>query len=127
MERLIQELQRRILVLDGAMGTMIQTYKLDEAGYRGEKFKNHPVSLKGNNDLLSLTQPKIIEEIHRGYLEAGADILVESFAPGRLAELGLGYADLAALNPALIYVSVSPFGQDGLYDCGLLLKLFPIE
>ena len=75
MERLTEELQRRILVLDGAMGTMIQTYKLDEAGYRGEKFKNHPVGLKGNNDLLSLTQPKIIEEIHRGYLEAGADIL----------------------------------------------------
>ena len=75
MDQLIQELQRRILVLDGAMGTMIQTYKLDEAGYRGEKFKNHPVSLKGNNDLLSLTQPKIIEEIHRAYLEAGADIL----------------------------------------------------
>ncbi len=70
-----EELKKRILVLDGAMGTMIQTYKLDEAGYRGNRFKDHPVSLKGNNDLLQLTQPQILSDIHRAYLEAGADIL----------------------------------------------------
>ncbi len=75
MKRLAEELKKRILVLDGAMGTMIQKYKLDEAQYRGEPFKNHASSLKGNNDLLSITQPKIIAEIHREYLEAGADIL----------------------------------------------------
>ena len=68
-------LEQRILILDGAMGTMIQTYKLDEADYRGERFKDWPSDLKGNNDLLSLTQPKIIEDIHRAYLEAGADIV----------------------------------------------------
>ena len=61
-------LQKRILILDGAMGTVIQSYKLDEAGYRSERFKDFDQDLKGNNDLLSLTQPKIIEEIHKLYL-----------------------------------------------------------
>ena len=68
-------LQKRILIIDGAMGTMIQRCKLDEAGYRGKQFKDFPVDLKGNNDLLSLTQPAVIEEIHSAYLEAGADII----------------------------------------------------
>ncbi|MBK5260381.1 MAG: methionine synthase [Thermoanaerobaculia bacterium] len=68
-------LEQRILIIDGAMGTMIQRYQLDEAGYRGARFANHPRDLRGNNDLLSLTQPSIIEEIHRQYLEAGADII----------------------------------------------------
>ena len=67
-------LQDRILVLDGAMGTMIQQHKLDEADFRGERFKDHPQSLKGNNDLLSITRPDIIKEIHRKYFKAGADI-----------------------------------------------------
>ena len=67
--------RERILVIDGAMGTMIQGYKLDEADYRGERFKDWPYDLKGNNDLLTLTQPQIIREIHRKYLEAGADII----------------------------------------------------
>src|SRR5712691_5338492 len=70
-----QLLRDRIAIIDGAMGTMIQTYNLDEAGYRGERFKDFPHDLKGNNDLLSLTQPKIIQEIHRQYLEAGADLI----------------------------------------------------
>jgi len=68
-------LQQRILILDGAMGTMIQSYKLEEADYRGERFVDHPCDVKGNNDLLSLTQPKIISDIHRAYFEAGADIV----------------------------------------------------
>jgi 5-methyltetrahydrofolate--homocysteine methyltransferase len=72
LERLLRE---RIVILDGAMGTMIQTYKLDEAAFRGERFKDWPQDLKGNNDLLSLTQPQIIQAIHRQYLEAGADII----------------------------------------------------
>ena len=70
-----REAGKRILILDGAMGTMIQRYKLDEAGYRGTRFKDHPRDLKGNNDLLVLTQPQIISEIHNAYLEAGADII----------------------------------------------------
>src|SRR5881296_64454 len=70
-----QLLRQRIVVIDGAMGTMIQTHRLEEAGYRGERFKDWPHDLKGNNDLLSLTQPRIIQEIHRQYFEAGADII----------------------------------------------------
>ncbi|HYV92306.1 MAG TPA: homocysteine S-methyltransferase family protein [Chitinophagales bacterium] len=68
-------LEKRIMILDGAMGTMIQRYKLLEEDFRGEQFKNHPTSLKGCNDLLCLTQPQIIREIHEAYLEAGADII----------------------------------------------------
>ncbi len=67
--------KHNVLVLDGAMGTMIQQYKLQEEDYRGERFKDHHSDLKGNNDLLSLTRPDIIEAIHRAYLEAGADII----------------------------------------------------
>jgi 5-methyltetrahydrofolate--homocysteine methyltransferase len=70
-----KELEKRILVIDGAMGTMIQRHKLSEADYRGERFKDWPSDLKGNNDLLSITQPQIIIGIHKEYLEAGADII----------------------------------------------------
>ena len=72
---LYQNLQQRILVLDGAMGTMLQRYQFTEEDYRGERFKNWESPLKGNNDLLSLTQPHAIEAVHRKYLEAGADII----------------------------------------------------
>lgn len=75
MDSLYKALSERILVLDGAMGTMIQRYKLEEEDYRGERFKNWEHPLKGNNDLLSLTRPDIIDAIHREYLEAGADII----------------------------------------------------
>ncbi len=68
-------LAERILILDGAMGTMIQKYELSEEDFRGEKFKDHPSSLKGNNDLLSITQPEVIKEIHKGFLDAGSDII----------------------------------------------------
>lgn len=68
-------LKERILVLDGAMGTMIQRYKLEEEDFRGERLRNHPYPLRGNNDILSITRPDVIENIHREYLEAGADIL----------------------------------------------------
>src|SRR5271165_6270790 len=70
-----EALKERILVIDGAMGTMIQRHKLEEKDYRGERFADWPSDLKGNNDLLCLTQPAIIEDIHRQYLEAGADII----------------------------------------------------
>ncbi|MDR9394519.1 MAG: homocysteine S-methyltransferase family protein, partial [Roseovarius sp.] len=66
---------QRILVLDGAMGTMIQQDKPDEAAYRGERFADHPQDVGGNNELLSLTQPDLIRRIHTDFLEAGADIL----------------------------------------------------
>ncbi len=69
------QLQQRILLIDGGMGTMIQSYKLEEQDYRGDRFAHWPSDLKGNNDLLVLTQPQLIKEIHSAYLEAGADIL----------------------------------------------------
>ena len=75
LDRIQQELQHRILVLDGAMGTMIQQRQLDEAAFRGERFASWHKDLKGNNDLLNLTQPRVVRDIHLDYLEAGADIL----------------------------------------------------
>ncbi|MEJ2141607.1 MAG: methionine synthase [Gammaproteobacteria bacterium] len=75
MSNLEKILKERILILDGAMGSLIQTYKLDEAGYRGERFADWHCDVKGNNDLLVLTQPQIIKDIHKAYLKAGADIV----------------------------------------------------
>ncbi|WP_303013597.1 homocysteine S-methyltransferase family protein, partial [Rodentibacter pneumotropicus] len=75
LNQLKNTLSQRILILDGAMGTMIQQYKLTEADFRGERFKNSPIDLRGNNDLLTLTQPLLISAIHEKYLEAGADII----------------------------------------------------
>ena len=68
-------LTKRILILDGAMGTMVQSYGLEEADFRGNRFKDHPCDLKGNNDILSLTRPDVVREIHAAYLEAGADLI----------------------------------------------------
>ena len=70
-----EEIKKRILVLDGAMGTMLQRYKFEEQDFRGERFKDFPHPLKGNNDLLSLTQPEAVKAVHRAYFEAGADII----------------------------------------------------
>jgi 5-methyltetrahydrofolate--homocysteine methyltransferase len=75
MSLLKEALQHRILVLDGAMGTMLQRYQFTEEDFRGEIFKDFPHPLKGNNDLLSITQPEAVKSVHRAYLEAGADII----------------------------------------------------
>ncbi|MBI3187464.1 MAG: methionine synthase [Gammaproteobacteria bacterium] len=92
-------LQQRILILDGAMGTMIQTYALEENDYRGERFRNWPRDLKGNNDLLVLTQPRIIGDIHAAYLKAGADIIeTNSFNSNHY-----GMADYGMEDEALVY------------------------
>src|SRR5688572_12243397 len=72
---IIDLLNQRILIIDGAMGTMIQRHNLGEADYRGKRFADHPADLKGANDILVLTQPDVIREIHRQYLDAGADII----------------------------------------------------
>ena len=91
-----REAKDRILILDGAMGTAIQGYKLDEAGYRGERFKDFDRDLKGNNDLLVLTQPDIIREIHHKYLEAGADILeTNTFNAQAISQADYGLEDLS--------------------------------
>jgi 5-methyltetrahydrofolate--homocysteine methyltransferase len=87
---------KRILIIDGAMGTMIQRHKLDEAGYRGARFKDWKRDVKGNNDLLVLTQPQIIAEIHEAYLEAGADILeTNTFNAQRISMADYGMQELA--------------------------------
>ena len=89
-------LERRIVVLDGAMGTMIQRYKLGEADYRGERFADHPKDLKGNNELLQFTRPDVIAEIHDRYLEAGADIVeTNTFGATSIAQEDYGLAPFA--------------------------------
>lgn len=88
-------LKERILILDGAMGTMIQAYKFEEEDYRGERFKDYESLLKGNNDLLTLTQPEAIKEIHRKYFEAGADIVeTNTFSGTTIAMADYGMEDL---------------------------------
>jgi 5-methyltetrahydrofolate--homocysteine methyltransferase len=91
-----KELEDRILIIDGAMGTMIQQYNLQEADYRGERFKDWHSDVKGNNDLLSITQPGIIEEIHRQYLAAGADIIeTNTFSSTKIAQADYDMQSLA--------------------------------
>ena len=75
MSKIQEEIKKRILVLDGAMGTMLQRYKFEEEDFRGDRFKDFPHPLKGNNDLLSITQPEAVKSVHRAYFEAGADIV----------------------------------------------------
>ena len=94
--RMADLLAQRILILDGAMGTMIQQYKLDEAAYRGPRFADLDRDIKGNNELLSLTQPQIIREIHEQYLAAGADIVeTNTFGATRVAQADYRMEDLA--------------------------------
>ncbi len=89
--RIQEEITKRILVLDGAMGTMIQRHTLTEEDFRGERFKHHDKPLKGNNDLLSLTQPQIILDIHRAYFEAGADLAeTNTFSSTSIAQADYG-------------------------------------
>lgn len=93
-EQLEKAVKERILVLDGAMGTMIQRHKLEEADYRGEQFKNAEKPLKGNNDLLSITRPEIIKDIHRQYYQAGADIAeTNTFSGTTIAQADYGLED----------------------------------
>ena len=95
-QRLDKLLADRILILDGAMGTMVQQQKLDEHTVRGERFRDHPVALKNNIDLLVLTRPEIISAIHHGYLEAGADIIeTNTFAATAIAQADFALEPLA--------------------------------
>lgn len=90
-----KELEKRILIIDGAMGTMIQAHQLDEEGFRGDRFKDHDCDLRGNNDLLSITRPEIILDIHRKYLEAGADIIeTNTFSSQRISMADYNMEDL---------------------------------
>jgi 5-methyltetrahydrofolate--homocysteine methyltransferase len=97
-ERLLRKaLGNRILLLDGAMGTMIQTHRLDEADYRGRRFASHPCDLRGNTDLLNLTRPELIVDIHRRYLEAGSDIIeTNTFSATRISQADYGLESCVA-------------------------------
>ena len=91
-----QAIRDRILVLDGAMGTMIQRYKLSEADYRGDRFADWPQDVKGNNDLLSITRPDVIKAIHTEYLKAGSDILeTNTFSSTTIAQADYAMEELA--------------------------------
>ena len=95
MNQLLTTLHKRILVLDGAMGTMLQQYKFSEEDFRGERFKNFHASVKGNNDLLSITQPQAISDVHRKYFKAGADIVeTNTFSGTTIAMADYGMEDL---------------------------------
>jgi 5-methyltetrahydrofolate--homocysteine methyltransferase len=101
LRRLRELIEQRILIIDGAMGTMIQRHKLDEAGYRGERFRDYGRDLRGNNDLLTLTRPDIVAGIHRAYFEAGADIVeTNTFNSTTVAQADYG---MEALVPELNY------------------------
>ena len=108
-------LQERILVIDGAMGTMIQQYKLTEDDYRGKRFKDWPSDVKGNNDLLSITQPQIITEIHKQYLAAGADIIeTNTFSSTAIAQADYDMQLLAyELNVAAAQCAKEAVKQSG--------------
>jgi hypothetical protein len=101
-QRRLHELAaQRILIIDGAMGTMIQRHRLDEAGYRGDRFVDYGRDLRGNNDLLTLTRPDIVAAIHRDYFEAGADIVeTNTFNSTTIAQADYG---MEALVPELNY------------------------
>jgi len=90
-------LKKRIVALDGAMGTIIQTHNLDERDYRGERLADHPHALKGDNDILNLTQPEIIESVHTAYLKAGADLIeTNTFNATRISQADYGLESLVA-------------------------------
>ena len=96
MKSLTEISKKRILVLDGAMGTMIQQYQLEEKDYRGDRFADHHLDVKGNNDLLSITQPQIIEAIHKAYLDAGSDIIeTNTFSSTTIAQADYDMQELA--------------------------------
>lgn len=119
MKKTIQEcLNERILIIDGAMGTMIQQYKLDEKDYRGKRFNEWHKDVKGNNDLLSVTQPQIIQAIHKAYLEAGADIIeTNTFSSTSIAQADYEMQSLAyELNVAAAKCArkaIEKFTKDG--------------
>src|SRR5215510_13735763 len=115
MKSIKETLEERILIIDGAMGTMIQRYKLSEADYRGERFRDWPSDLKGNNDLLSITQPHIVKEIHKQYLEAGADIIeTNTFSSTAIAMADYKMESLAyELNVAAAKCAREAINQSG--------------
>ncbi|HJM11157.1 MAG TPA: homocysteine S-methyltransferase family protein, partial [Candidatus Marinimicrobia bacterium] len=117
--------KERILLIDGAMGTMFQAYQLEEADFRGDRFKDHPSDLKGNNDLLSLSRPDVVEAIHTAYLEAGADLIeTNTFNANAISQSDYGTEGLVYeinLESAKIArKSADKFFHDPRFVCGAL-------
>ena len=91
---LYSQLAKKILVLDGAMGTMLQAFKPEESDFRGNIFQDHPIPLKGNNDVLCLTRPEMVRSVHHRYLEAGADIIeTNTFNSNKVSQKEYGLSD----------------------------------
>jgi len=128
-----EKIQKKILILDGAMGTMIQKHRLQEADYRGEKFRDHPLSQKGNNDLLTLTNPAIISDIHLKYLEAGADIITtNTFNANRISMADYGMeSQVRELNFegdfALAYVIAHEVGHHIQNQLGIMEEVSSLQ
>ena len=121
-------LKQRIVIIDGAMGTMIQRYKLQEADYRGERFQDHPKDIKGNNEMLQLVKPEVLREIHSQYLAAGADIIeTNTFGATSVAQEDYGLAEHAremnvaaariAKEVAVQYSTPEPEGAEYIAVC----------
>ena len=122
----IQEIAKeQILLIDGAMGTMLQAYQLEEADFRGDRFKDHPSDLKGNNDLLSLSRPDVVEAIHTAYLEAGADLIeTNTFNANAISQSDYGTEDLVyeinLKSAKIARKSADKFSHDPRFVCGAL-------
>ena len=125
MKRLQEIAKERILLIDGAMGTMLQAYQLEEADFRGDRFKDHPSDLKGNNDLLSLSRPDVVEAIHTAYLEAGADLIeTNTFNANAISQSDYGTEDLVyeinLKSAKIARKSADKFSHDPRFVCGAL-------
>ena len=122
----IQEIAKeRILLIDGAMGTMLQAYQLEESDFRGDQFKDHPSDLKGNNDLLSLSRPDVVEAIHTAYLEAGAALIeTNTFNANAISQSDYGTEDLVyeinLKSAKIARKSADKFSHDPRFVCGAL-------
>ena len=125
MSNIYDILKKRILVLDGAMGTMIQDYSFSESDYRGTRFKEHPCSVKGNNDLLSLTQPDAIKTIHEKYLDVGSDIIeTNTFSS---TTIGMADYEMENLVYEINYESARIAKEAGILTVGVVTRPFDFE
>ena len=125
MEKIKDIFKKKILIIDGAMGTMVQSYKLDESDFRGDRFKNHSDDLQGNNEVLSLTRPDVISAIHRSYLEAGADIIeTNTFSANSISQKDYNLEDFSyELNKAsaeIAKIETQKFSNSPKYVAGAI-------
>ena len=125
MEKIKDIFKKKILIIDGAMGTMVQSYKLNESDFRGDRFKKHSDDLQGNNEILSLTRPDVISEIHRSYLEAGADIIeTNTFSANSISQKDYNLEDFSyELNKAsaeIAKIETQKFSNSPKYVAGAI-------